>query len=84
MQTQTIWLTLMLVALCGCSAYGDALDQKLTGEPPDRKRAILAQECGQEIAKGLTRDDPASVRHAERMKQICEEMTGQKIDIDKM
>jgi len=77
-------ITALIVAgtLMGCSTYSDSLDQKLTGKSTEEKRTVLAKECGDEIAKGLKKDDPANVRHSEKMKQICEEMTGKKIKID--
>lgn len=78
-----IIITLMLTGtLVGCSTYRDTLDQKLAGKSTNEKRAVLAKECGDEIAKGLKKDDAANVRHSEKMKQICEEMTGKKIKID--
>lgn len=74
---------LVVLLLAGCSpTYTDGLQQQLTDKSPDQKRAILAQECGSEIAKGLKKDDSSSVRHAQKMKEICEDMTGQKIKVD--
>lgn len=78
-----IIIALMLTGtLVGCSTYSDSLDQKLAGKSTNEKRTVLAKECGDEIAKGLKKDDAANVRHSEKMKQICEEMTGKKIKID--
>lgn len=70
----------VMTALGGCSpSYREKLDQKLESKSTTEKRSILAQECGQEIRKGLKPEDEANVRHFEKMKQICEEMTGRKI-----
>jgi hypothetical protein len=67
--------------LSGCTTtYRETLDQKLEGKSPAEKRIILAQECGAEINKGIKKDDPKNVSHFEKMKQICEEMTGKKIN----
>ncbi len=72
---------LMAAALGGCTvSYRETLEQKLEGKSPSERRAILAQECGQEIQKGLKPEHEANVRHFEKMKQICEEMTGQKVN----
>ena len=79
--TQITLAWLILGTLAGCTTYGDTLDQKLAGKTADEKRTILAQECGNEISQGFKKDDPANVRHSEKMKQICEEMTGKTVDI---
>lgn len=69
-----------LVALGGCSTtYRETLEQRLQGRTTDEKRVILAQECGQQIKAGEKPEDPANMRHFEKMRQICEEMTGQKV-----
>lgn len=65
---------------CG-PTYADRLDAKLAGKSPDEKRTILAQECAQEIKNGLKPQDEANVRHFERMRTICEEMTGKKVAV---
>lgn len=70
--------------LAGCSNYGETLEQKLAGKTPEQKRAILAQECGQEIQNGLKPDDEANIRHFENMKKICEEMTGKPVPVQGM
>lgn len=67
--------------LSACTTYTDTLDAKLAGKSPNEKRAILAQECAQEIKNGLKPEDEANVRHFERMRKICEEMTGKKISV---
>lgn len=68
--------------LSACTTYSDTLEQKLAGKSPQEKRVILAQECRQEIEAGLKPDNESNVRHFERMRKICEEMTGQKIPLD--
>lgn len=79
-----IALALLIVGtLVGCTTYSDTIDQKLAGKTVDQKRAILAQECGNEISKGFKKDDPANVQHSEKMKQICEEMTGKTVTVSK-
>jgi hypothetical protein len=73
-----------VAALSGCTtSYRTTLEQKLENKSPDAKRAVLVQECGTEIAKGMKKDDPANMHHFENMKKICEEMTGQKIKTEK-
>ena len=78
-------LFVILVAttfLSGCGpTYADRLDAKLAGKSPDEQRTILAQECAKEIKGGLKLDDPENVRHFERLRKICEEMTGKKISV---
>lgn len=72
----------VMTALSGCSpSYRETLEQKMDGKSTADKRALLAQECGQEIRKGLKPEDESNVRHFEKMKKICEEMTGQKVDV---
>jgi curli biogenesis system outer membrane secretion channel CsgG len=75
-------LSIILIAsafLSACTTYSDTLEQKLAGKSPEQKRTILAQECRQEIEAGLNPDNESNVRHFERMRKICEEMTGRKI-----
>ncbi len=68
--------------LTGCAtSYRETLEQKLQGKSPDERRAILAQECGQEIQKGLKPENESNVRHFEKMKKICEEMTGKPVAV---
>ncbi len=78
----TITLTLLAATiLAGCTtSYRETLDQKLADKNANERRTVLAQECGQEIQKGLKPEEPANVRHFEKMKQICEEMTGKKVN----
>lgn len=72
-----------IVTLGGCTVtYRETLQQKLENKSPAERRAILAQECGQEIQRGLKPKDDANVRHFEKMKKICEEMTGQSISVN--
>ena len=82
---KTILFAISAIAILGgCTpSYRETLEQKTEGKPAQEKRAILAQECGEEINKGMKKDDPANLRHFEKMQQICEEMTGQKIKVDK-
>ena len=71
-----------MVTLGGCTVtYREALQQKLEGKSPAERRAILAQECGQEIQRGLKPEDDANVGHSKKMKKICEEMTGQEVPV---
>ena len=74
-----IAIALASVFLTACATYSDALEQKLAGKSLEQKRIILAQECRQEIMAGLKPDNPQNVRHFERTRKICEEMTGKKI-----
>lgn len=81
-KTFTIALAAIMV-LGGCTtSYRETLDQKLEGKSQAEKRAILAQECGAEIGKGLKKENPGNVSYFKKMKQICEEMTGQKVNTD--
>jgi hypothetical protein len=79
--TLPLAFTLIPLILGGCAtSYPSALNQKLEGKTANERRIVLAQECSAEINQGLKKDDPASVRHFQNMKQICEEMTGQVIN----
>lgn len=70
-------------ALAGCTTtYRETLEQKLSGKSEEQKRAILAQECGNELKGGLQKDNPANVRHIENMRKICEEMTKKKVTVE--
>ncbi len=70
-------------ALTACTTtYKDTLDQKLVNKTEDQKRAVLAQECAQELKAGLKKDNPANVKHTEKMRKICEEMTGKKVSVE--
>jgi outer membrane biogenesis lipoprotein LolB len=75
-------IVLLAVAfLSACTTYSDTLEQKLAGKSPEQKRTILAQECRREIESGLKPDNESNVRHFERMRKICEEMTGKKVPV---
>ncbi len=76
-------LILASLALAGCSpTYGDALEQRLAGKTPEERRAVLAQECGREIANSLKPTKPGKLQHAEDMKRICEESTAHPVTFD--
>lgn len=76
-------ILLSVAFLTACAPiYSDTLEQKLAGKSPDQQRAMLAQECSQEIKAGLKTQGEANVQHFERMRKICEEMTGQSISIE--
>lgn len=84
---QHTWNALITIAaivlLCGCATTcREALQQKLEGKNAAERRVILAQECGQEIQRGLKPEDEPNVRHFEKMKAICEEMTRQKVPVN--
>lgn len=80
---KTLTLSLLATAMVsGCTpSYRETLDQKLQGKNADERRAILAQECSQEIQKGLKPESESNVRHFENMKKICEEMTGKPVTV---
>ena len=68
--------------LSGCGpTYSDTLEQKLAGKTPDQQQAILAKECGQEIAADMQPNSKANVDHSKRMQEICEEMAGQPVPV---
>lgn len=81
---QTVVLVMVAAtALAGCTtSYRETLEQKLSGKSEEQKRAVLAQECGNELKAGLKKDNPANVRHIENMKKICEEMTKKKVIVE--
>lgn len=58
-----------------------ALCREMNEAPSPKELAALAQKCGAEIQKNLKAGSGARAQHAERMKLICEEMTGQKISL---
>ncbi len=62
-----------------CREMTETLERSLHDKGPAEQRAILAEDCGHEIQKGLKPENPASVGHFERMRQICEEMTGKPV-----
>lgn len=78
----TLFAFAALAVLGGCTtSYRETLEQKLEGKSQNERRAILAQECGQEIRNGLKPENESNVRHFENMKKICEEMTGKPVTI---
>ncbi len=83
---KTLTTGLLAMALVsGCApSYRETLEQKLEGKNPNERRALLAQECSQEIQKGLKPENEANVRHFENMKKICEEMTGKPVAVKGM
>ncbi len=77
-------LVLASLALVGCSpTYHDALEQSLVGKTSAERRAILARECGKEIANSLEPTDPGKLQHAEDMRRICEEGTGRPVTFER-
>jgi len=67
--------------MSACTSYPDDLKQKLTDLPPKQRRMVLAQECKDLISEGLHSNNPKIIEHAQRMQKICEEMTGQEINL---
>lgn len=73
----------VIITLGGCTiTYRETLQEKLEGKNAAERRVILAQECSQEIQRGLKPEDESNVRHFEKMKVICEKMTGHKVPVD--
>ena len=76
---------LVIFALSAASAcsnnYGEELESKLANLTPDKKQEALAAQCKEQIMKRLDLNNPASVTHSQHMQAICEQMTGQKLDI---
>ena len=73
-------ITMLALLLSACAAtYTDTLEQKLADKTPQQKRAILAQECSQKINASEKPDTPETRHHFERMREICKDMTGQRI-----
>lgn len=82
MRAKMITLAIIATMLVGCvNTYRETLQTKLEGKSPAEKRAVLAEECGSEISKGLKKDNPNNVKHFEKMRAICEEMTGQIVSV---
>ena len=70
------------LSLVGCSTtYTDVLKQKLEEKSDQEKRIILAQECKNKINEYQKPNSTKSIQHSENMKEICEDMTGKKINI---
>ena len=80
--TKTILLILLFVPILNACVptYSETLEKKLTGKTPDQQRTILAQECGSETAQ-LNPQVKGNAAHAQRMREICEEMTGNKVPV---
>lgn len=78
------WLILaapLLMAACNNGpSYREMLEEKLQGKTDPEKRIILARECAAEINNGVNPEKPAKFKHYSDMKQLCEEMTGQKVN----
>ncbi len=83
MKRVTIAAGAMLVLLSSaCTTYSDTLAQKLDGKNPEEKHVILAQECHEQIEEGFKSRRAGNASHLERMRTICEEMTGQPIPVE--
>ena len=59
-----------------------AMDELHAADAGEAKpRVALATECAREVVAGIrTHSNPSSVSHFERMRLICEEMTGKKVE----
>jgi hypothetical protein len=68
-----------LTLTAACSSYQTCLEETLAGKTADEKRMILAEECRKEIAGGLKPDQPPNVRHFQRLKTICTELSGKPV-----
>ena len=64
-----------------CTSYHDELKQKLADLPSQQRRIVLAQECRDLILANRPSNNPALLEHVQRMKDICEKMTGEKISL---
>jgi curli biogenesis system outer membrane secretion channel CsgG len=84
-RSKTVIVCLFALAfLSACqSTYSKTLDEKLAGKTQSEKRTILAEECRNEIQRGLNPKNPDNVRHFESKREICEELTGKKITLTK-
>lgn len=77
-------LTIVVLAsfvLTACTTYTNTLEQKLSGKSDQEKRLILAEECKNKINEYKKSDNKKSIEHSERMREICQEMTGRKIKL---
>ena len=79
--TRSLVLGALVVILGGCVSYKETIENQLQGKAPEEKRAVLAAECGNQIVLGLKTKFPSDLRHVNAMKQICEEMTGNSVDV---
>ncbi len=76
-------LILTSLTLAGCTpTYDETLEQTLAGKASGERRAILAQECGKEIANSLKEAEPGKLQHAADMKRICEESMGRPVNFN--
>ena len=76
------FIAIAAIILTACADnYRDELDAKLANAGPDKKQQTLAAECKEQIEKHLDLSNPASVTHAHNMQAICEQMTGEQLDI---
>jgi hypothetical protein len=81
MRTWLILAASLLLAACNNGpTYRETLEGKLQGKTDAEKRMILARECAVEINQGVTPEKPAKFKHYRDMQQLCEEMTGQKVN----
>ncbi|MBS0207765.1 MAG: hypothetical protein JSS27_02315 [Planctomycetes bacterium] len=69
----------LLLVACD-SSYQEKLNEMLRGKTVAEKRLILADECAAQINNGSTPKARGNASHYERMKHICEEMTGETVD----
>lgn len=79
MRIKSLGIIGIVALLSACSTYSDQLENKLAGKSPEERKVILAQECHQEIQGGLKPDNPANVRHFDKINKLCEELSGQPI-----
>lgn len=78
----SIIMIISILSLSGCAnTYTDTLKQKLAGKSDNQKRIILAQECKDKINEYQKPDNTESIEHSKKMKEVCEDMTGNKITI---
>jgi len=68
----------LFLAACDHS-YDEQLQQKLAGKSEQEKRVLLARECANEIKMGSKPEHERNKRYFQKMKIVCEEMTGQKL-----
>ncbi len=78
-QNTIIVILLAIFALNGCQeSYKSTLDHKLVNKSPEEKRILLNQECVSILEKHKKYGNNSSSKYVEQMKNICQEMTGQK------
>ncbi len=81
MKNKLTIIVLANFALSACTTYTNILEQKLAGKSEQEKRIILAEECKSKIDEYRKLDNKKSIEHSERMREICQEMTGKKIKL---